>query len=274
MKGNNEKGSGTSLSKGGEGLLPAFLGMKSRQVKVWCRGCGHEFEAFNLGSLTRRYCDACAETRAIQDEIDRRAREEAYIEAQYREMVAAANIPKKWQRVRFTNSDPTLNEVAFRIARSYAGSFSPESGTLVFYSSGFGCSKTHLAACIANHVLHELRRPVIFKKARELLLDIRRTFSNPDKSEADVLDQVLSAALLVLDDVGLDRPSEWVESTYWTVFDRRLECELPMVVTTNYAIDPDGDQDGLADRIGYGAMSRLMGMCNGEFIDMSGQDLR
>ena len=274
MKGKNEKGSGPDPSRRGEGLLPAFLGMKNRQVKVWCRGCGQQFEALSLGSLTRRYCDACAETRALQEEMDRRSREEAYIDAKYREMVAAATIPKKWQRVNFANSDPTLNEVAFRIARKYAESFSSESGTLVFYSPGYGCGKTHLAACIANHVLHELRRPVLFEKARDLLLNLRSTFSDPDNSEADVLDQVLAADLLVLDDVGVDRPSGWVESTYWTIFDRRQDWELPMVVTTNYAIEPEPDQYGLGDRIGYGAMSRLRQMCNGEFIDMSGPDLR
>jgi DNA replication protein DnaC len=248
--------------------------MKKRPVKVLCQGCGQEVETVSLGSLTRRYCDDCAEVKAMKDEMDRLAREEAYIEAKYREMVADAKMPKKWQPVTFANSDPNLNEVAFQIARNYAESFNIESRTLVLYSSGFGCGKTHLAACIANHVLHELRRPVIFEKARDLLLNIRRTFSDPDNSEADILDQVLPVDLMVLDDVGLDKPSNWVESTYWTIFDRRLESGLPMVVTTNYAIEPELTQEGLADRIGYGAMSRLMQMCNGEFIDLTGPDLR
>lgn len=196
-------------------------------------------------------------------------------EARYRELVAQARIPKLWREVTFENSDPNLNKAAFKVARRYAENFSAESGTLVFYSEGYGCGKTHLAACVANHVLHRLRRPVLFKKARDLLLEIRRTFSERGtETEAGILDQVLSVELLVLDDVGVDNPSPWLESTYWTIFDRRLEWQLPTIVTANYPLDAEADEVSLGDRIGYGALSRLIQLCQGNFMDMSGPDLR
>jgi len=197
------------------------------------------------------------------------------VEVRYRELVAQARISKLWREVTFESSDPNLTKAAFRVARRYADNFSTESGALVLYSQGYGCGKTHLAICIANQVLHQLRRPVLFKKARDLLLEIRRTFSERGtETEAAILDQVLSVELLVLDDVGTDSPSPWIESTYWTVFDRRLEWQLPTIVTVNYPLEGEVGEVSLGDRIGYGALSRLIQLCQGNFVDMSGPDLR
>jgi len=221
------------------------------------------------------FCEKCAQSRQEQEEADRQAQELAAAEARYLDLVAKARIPKLWREVTFANSDPSVRKAAFKVAKEYAESYTVESGTLVFYSKGYGCGKTHLAVCVANHILHHLRRPVLFKKARDLLLEIRHTFAEgAGESEAYILNQVLSVELLVLDDVGVDRPSPWIESTYWTVFDRRLEWQLPTLVTTNYPLEANPGEIGLGDRIGYGAVSRLAQMCRGNFVDMSGADLR
>lgn len=264
-----------SQTRRGGDPLPAFLGLRQGKVKRNCRGCGDEFEAYQIGPICRRYCNLCAEVFIADEDQMRRQAEAALIEARYRELVARAGIPKLWRAVNFENSDPNARKAAFKIARRYAENFNSESGTLVLSSNGYGCGKTHLAICIANHVLHQIRRPVLFKKARDLLLDIRRTFSDRGtETEADILEQVLSVELLILDDVGVDKPSPWIESTYWTVFDRRLEGQLPTVVTTNYPLEAEPGEISLGERIGYGALSRLTQMCQGNLIDMTGQDLR
>jgi DNA replication protein DnaC len=249
--------------------------MKRQKIKIICQECGDEFEAYDLGPLTRQLCETCSKARAVQEEQDRYAQQLALAEVRYRQLVAGAKIPKVWRDVTFENSDPAIRRGPFKIARKYAESFNAESGTLVFYSAGYGCGKTHLAVCIGNYVLHRLRRPVLFRKARDLLLEIRRTFSEKGtETEADILDHVLSVELLILDDVGVDNSSHWIESTYWTIFDRRLEWQLPTIVTTNYPLEADSRKVTLSERIGYGAVSRLSRMCRDEFIDMTGPDLR
>ena len=251
------------------------MGRQAKKGKRSCQECGDEFEAYELGRFSRRYCNECTLAKAVAEEERLRQEELARAEERYRELVAAARIPKMWQDVTFANSDPTLNKAAFKVAKAYAERFNSKSGTLVFYSRGYRRGKTRLAICIGNHVLHRLRRPVLFKKARDLLLAIRRTYSERDtETEADILDQVLSVELLILDDVGVDNPSPWLESTYWTVFDRRLEWQLPTVVTANYPLEAELGEVSLGDRIGYGAVSRLVELCNGQFLDVSGPALR
>lgn len=229
----------------------------------------------NLGSATRLYCDDCGKKIAVQEEADRLAQELALAEDRYHRLIAQANIPPKWRQVTFANSDPSLNPRAFKVAKRYAEKFSTQSPSLVFYSPGPGTGKTRLVACIVNYVLHELRLPVMFKEARTLMLDIRRTYSDKGElTEADILDRVLSVHLLLLDDVGVDPPSQWLQATYWTVFGRRLDWQLPVITTTNKPFEPARGEEGLADRIGDRALSRLVELCQGNVIDMTGPDLR
>ena len=245
---------------------------QGEKIEVICIDCCSTFSARNLGPLTAKFCKGCGEKRdERQKELERLAQEQAE-EQRYRELIRLANIPPKWRNVRFEHLDPNIQSVAQRVAREYAESFNSESPSLVFYSPGNGTGKTTLAACIANHVLHELRVPVLFAKARDIMLEIRKTFSDRYETEAEVLDKISYVDLLILDDVAVDPPSEWIKSTYWTLLDRRIEWQLPVVVTTNKPFEGKGEV--LADRIGPGAASRLLSLCGGKVIDMTGPDFR
>ena len=260
--------------KSGQSLSPISKVLKKilEKIKVVCRDCGETFEATNLGPATAKYCLKCSEERERQEEEREQQAQKELEEARYRELVALARIPPRWREVTFDTLDPNRQPVAQRLAREYAEGFNKESPSLVFYSLGNGTGKTTLAAAIANYVLHELRAPVIFAKARDIMLEIRKTFSDHYETEAEILDKISYVDLLVLDDVGVDRPSEWIKSTYWTLMDRRFDWMLPVVVTTNKPFE--GREEVLADRIGPGAASRLLGLCGGSVIDMTGPDLR
>ncbi|MBA7701761.1 hypothetical protein ES703_110507 [subsurface metagenome] len=255
--------------------ISGVLANLGKKVKRICLDCGEEFEAAYLGRATRQCCDKCASKNAKEEEEDERIRQLAQREERYRAIVAFAQIPPKWEEVTFENSNPDLNPRAFKVAKRYAERFTAQSPSLAFYSEGNGVGKTRMAACIANYVLHQWKMPVLFKKARDLMLDIRRTFSDRGElTEADILDKVLSVRLLVLDDVGLDPASQWLQATYWTVFDRRLEWQLPVIITTTIPFEAPEGKVSLADRIGDGALSRLVELCQGNVIDMTGPDLR
>lgn len=265
---NNDRGKSESTLSHISGALESL----NQKIKRMCLDCGEEFEALNLGRLTVTICPKCGKKREERDkELEKQAQEKAE-EDRYRELIRLANIPPRWRGVTFDTLDPNIQPVAQRIAREYAASFSKESPSLVFYSPGNGTGKTTLAAAIANHLLHELRVPVMFAKARDIMLGIRKTFSDHYETEAGILDKISYVDLLVLDDVGVDRPSEWIKSTYWTLMDRRFDWELPVVITTNRPLEGRGEV--LADRIGEGAASRLLGLCRGSVIDMTGEDLR
>ena len=252
--------------------MSEVLKMSQKKIEVVCRGCGETFEAADLGQLTASLCWKCGEKREEQERAAEKLVQEQKEEQRYRGLIHLANIPPRWREVTFGTLDPNIQPAAQRLAREYATGFSKQSESLIFYSPGNGTGKTTLAACIINYVLHELRLPVMFAKARDVMLDIRKTFSDRYETEAGILDKVSYVDLLLLDDVGVDRPSDWIKSTYWTLMDRRFDWMLPVVVTTNKPLEGRGEL--LADRIGEGAASRLLGLCRGNVIDMTGLDLR
>ena len=248
---------------------------KREKVEVTCLDCGDMFLAMPMGRFTSSICTKCGDARNKRTEAREEQARLLQREQHMLSLIRLSGIPPKWRDTTFANSSPKINRTATKICLEYAENFSRKSPSLVLYSPTNGNGKTHLAACITNHLLHERGLSVMFKKARDLMLDIRRTFSDRESSEAELLDRVSYVDLLVLDDVGHDPASEWIFGTYWTVLDRRLEWQLPVVITTNKPFESTNPkQELLCDRIGVGAASRLMGLCQGNIIELVGPDLR
>ena len=147
-----------------------------------------------------------------------------------------------------------------------------ETGNLVLYGNT-GCGKTHLAIAMMrqavitdiNRIL-ELKwvcdvRPKIltprFIPAPELLLEIRQSFRDDSPtSEADVIKKYCEAGLLVLDDLGSEKTSEYSITTLYIIIDRRDRELLPTIITTNLS------QKEVEEKLGARIASRLAGMKN------------
>ena len=123
---------------------------------------------------------------------------------------------------------------AFETAREFAES--PQDW-LVFNSAGFGNGKTHLAAAIANHVAN-MGEPVLFVVVPDLLDHLRATFNPNSATRLDKrFDEVKTAALLVLDDLGTESATAWAREKLYQLFNYRYSARLPTVITTATPID-------------------------------------
>ena len=114
----------------------------------------------------------------------------------------------------------------------------------------------------------------LFYDTRDLLRVIRSTY-NPlvRAAEMDVLRPVMDADLLVLDDMGSEKTSEWVEETMNLIVNTRYNERRHTIFTSNYDDTPDdADPDCLKARIGFRIHSRLHEMC--EFLEFDGADYR
>ncbi len=123
--------------------------------------------------------------------------------------------------------------LAYEAAREFARH--PE-GWLVL-RGGYGCGKTHLAAAIANECVAR-GYPVLFLTAPDLLDHLRAAFApNAAQSYDERFEEVRSAPLLILDDLGVEHATPWAMEKLFQLLNYRYMTRLPTVITTNREVE-------------------------------------
>lgn len=191
-------------------------------------------------------------------------------------LVAEARIPRRYQHCTFDNFLTYANETLERgvaTARRLAADF-PLVDRGLFLLGPPGVGKTHLCVAVLRQAVLRTKARALFYDTRELLRLIRQTYDPVvQATESDVLRPVLQADLLVLDDLGAEKTSEWVEETLNLIVNHRYSERRVTLFTSNYDDKPDhGDPDSLLFRIGIRMRSRLHEMC--EFLHLDGADYR
>lgn len=126
-------------------------------------------------------------------------------------------------------------------------------GLLMFGNPGNG--KSHLAAAIVNAVIPR-GKACVFRSVPALLKKLQETYrADARVSESEILAVLQDADLVVLDDLGAEKMTEWAESMLYYIVDQRYRWRKPLIVTTNC------DLEELEERIGTRTFDRLLEMC-------------
>lgn len=190
-------------------------------------------------------------------------------------LLSNARIPKRYDKCHFNTFDSRSNEsqkMALRIANDFTNSFPAVDRGLVF-SGPVGVGKTHLAVSIIKG-LTERGFPCLFYEFGSLLKEIQDSYNpNTRTSELAVLSPVLTANVLVLDELGASKPTDWVLDTMAHIINSRYNDRRITIFTTNYPDErADSAKETLEDRVGVRVRSRIYEMCRSVWIE--GQDFR
>lgn len=201
--------------------------------------------------------------------------------------LAAAKIPESFSGADLDNFDvhhPSCTQsqqMALLVSQRFAEKsvFETASKGLIF-CGGCGVGKTHLAIGVLKQLIQSQRRRGLFYSSAHLLELIRSTFDREDVSEWELMQPVLERDILVLDDLGAGKITEFVQEKLAYILMERYNRKLTTIITTNYPVEPPREErersslsgKTLGDCIGDRAYSRLLEMCL--VVPVRGQDFR
>lgn len=179
----------------------------------------------------------------------------------------AAKIPPMYEQKDFDNfkSSSASRKRVLETARKFVDEYQPNGNGLLFMGES-GTGKTHLAVAILKELIQK-RYPGVFYNIITLLDELRASYNSQDDSEQwELIDRVRDTSILVLDDLGAEKTSGWVNDRLYAIINYRYENKKTTIVTSNKDI-PE-----LKDQVGYRIYSRLIEMCRVE--PFQGKDYR
>ncbi|MCC6538460.1 MAG: ATP-binding protein [Bryobacterales bacterium] len=198
-------------------------------------------------------------------------------------LLEVAQIPPLYQNASFENfstqpENPVTNRIlqtAVTVANSYARQYpfgTKKQGLMLIGDPGTG--KTHLAVAVMKRLIARGFECVFFDY-QNLLERIRSSYDQASgAAQREAYQTALDCEVLVLDDLGAHRVTDWVEDTVTSLITYRYNQNKPLITTTNLRDSEAGDAPiasgggaelasryYLTERIGSRARSRLFEMC-------------
>ena len=126
--------------------------------------------------------------------------------------------------------DDRANEKASDISLRYCTHFlsMKEKGKGILYLGNCGTGKTFLAACIANELINQGFSVLMtnFSRLVNIIFGLK-------EGKQNYIDSLNSYDLLIIDDLGVERQSEYVAEIVQNIVDSRYRAGLPLIITTN-----------------------------------------
>lgn len=179
----------------------------------------------------------------------------------------AAKIPPMYEQKDFDHfkTNSASRKRVLETAKKYVAEYQPNGNGLLFIGET-GTGKTHLAVAILQELIQK-QYAGVFYNIITLLDELRASYNSQDESEQwEIIDRVRDTSILVLDDLGAEKTSGWVNDRLYAIINYRYENKKTTIVTSNKS------HAELNDQIGNRIISRLVEMCR--VIPFQGKDYR
>lgn len=207
-------------------------------------------------------------------------------QARLQQLLKKAAIPPRYFDRGFKEYDllTRTQERAHMRASKYVEDF-PDVPHGLLFAGTCGVGKTHLSVAILKTLIQEKMVAGKFIDEVGFLRRLQYSYSQgSSETEREVMLPLSEIDLLVWDDLGTGRPTEWVKETIRTVINHRYTHKKHTILSTNLLLEPESTKlsqsrtlakkvpVNLAESIGMPLYSRIMEMC--EIVQIDGPDYR
>ncbi|NMZ35392.1 ATP-binding protein [Pseudomonas proteolytica] len=191
-----------------------------------------EYSAVMLRAGGVSGCPICASDKRDMEELERKRFQFRLVQHD------AAKIPKRFTDKSFADFMVSLpaQQVALDACMEYVDNFSKykREGRCMLLLGKVGTGKTHLATSATSFLINERMVKAIYRTVGSVIGDIKATFSDKSgDSEAHIMRELIGADLLVLDEVGATKQSEFELATLFSIINGRYEQGRPMIIVSN-----------------------------------------
>lgn len=221
-----------------------FSAMRKRKApgKIFCKICGVELKHDFLRQFPEN--DICISRRCYYSNLARTNNTYASL---------IAHIPKRYRQAEKNNfKAETFSSLEAELKASSS----------IFLTGSQGIGKTHLAAALCNNALADFASvngyDLIWRRSTDLILELQDSFSSAVINTREILSRFKRCGLLILDDFGAEKITEWSISAVYSILAERVDELRPTIVTSNLNLDEiDSFEPRIASRLAEFATTRL-----------------
>ena len=205
------------------------------------------------------------------------------------DLVSGCRIPPRYEHCTLQEFQAQTNrslisayEKCLRYCNGYPYLGAADEGLGLLLSGDSGVGKTHLAVSVLRELVEKKGARGQFWDFHELIREIKNSYDPETKTtELQVLAPVVETDILLLDDLGAWKMTDWMNDTLFYILNSRYMAKRATLITTNYqdvdreaaaSADPLRRREFLVERIGQRLRSRLMEMCL--VVRIEGTDFR
>lgn len=215
---------------------------------IYCGNCNTPkqcwVEIFGKQVLVGCICK-CQQEKQSEDEKKWKEMQEAY---RIKHLKMDGVIDKSLSKCRFETAEMTEN---LKKCKNYAEKWDEmKEGTGLLLWGGVGTGKTYAAACIVNELLD--------RGVPSMITSFPRILNSGGYDKSEVASQMRNYELVVIDDLGVERDSEYALETVYMVIDERYKSGKPTIVTTNLTLERMENPENIRQKRIY---DRVLEMC-------------
>jgi len=218
--------------------MEARFGIVSKELAT-CPNHGEYAAIYSKRHEGPSGCPMCAEVRQReQDKIDQLAQRDKFATEALQRKLGSALIPYRFKDRSFDGYTATSPQQvkALSVCREYAENFQShyDAGRCLLLLGNAGTGKTHLAAAIANHIMLNSAATAVYRTLGGILQYIKGSYDKAtDYSEAEAFAGLITPSLLIIDEIGATKPTEFELASLFQIINGRYEQQLPTIVISN-----------------------------------------